>query len=145
MTDLPGQTLFHSFQLDPEDPASVPKARRLLLSLVRDWNLPLAHETHDDLGLLSSEVINNAIRHTSGPCSVTVRWTGARLRVEVTDTAAGLPTPRGRAPYAESGRGLLLVASVAASWGSARTATGKVVWFEVAPAAPTADPDRLAS
>jgi hypothetical protein len=93
-------------------------------------------------------VIANAVRHTTGPCSVTVRWTGVRLRVEVTDTGVELPAPRGRELYAESGRGLVLVASMAASWGSARTVTGKVVWFEVAPTAPTApitDLDRLAS
>ncbi|MFK4222517.1 ATP-binding protein [Streptomyces sp. NPDC019890] len=145
MTHIPGQSLFHSFRVSPEDPATVPKARRLLLAVVRDWNLPLADETQDDLGLLSSEVIANAVSHTTGPCSVTVRWTGVRLRVEVTDTVAGLPTPRRHELYAESGRGLVLVASLAASWGSTRTATGKVVWFEVAPAPPTADLDRLAS
>ncbi|MGI5399206.1 ATP-binding protein [Streptomyces sp. CA-135486] len=144
MTDIPGQSLLHSFRVSPEDPATVPKARRLLLAVVRDWNLPLADETQDDLGLLSSEVIANAVRHTTGPCSVTVRWTGVRLRVEVTDTGSALPAPRGRELYAQSGRGLVLVASLAASWGSTRTATGKVVWFEVAPALPTADLDRLA-
>ncbi|GAA3843661.1 ATP-binding protein [Streptomyces phyllanthi] len=113
--------------------------------MVRDGNLPLADETRDDLGLLSSEVIANAVRHTTGPCSVTVRWTGGRLRVEVTDTVAALPAPRGREPYAGSGRGLAPVASVAASRGGARTATGGVVWFEVAPAVPTAALDRPAS
>ncbi|KAB1139594.1 ATP-binding protein [Streptomyces luteolifulvus] len=145
MTDIPEQPLLHSFRVFPEDPAAVPKARRLLLSVVRGWNLPLTDETQDDLELLSSEVIANAVLHTTGPCSVTVRWTGVRLRVGVTDTAPGLPAPRSRELYAESGRGLLLVASVAASWGSARTATGKVVWFEVAPAVATAGLDRLAS
>ena len=77
MTDIPGQPLFHSLRIAQKDPAAVPEARRLLPSVVRAWNLPLADTTHDDLELLSSEVITNAVCHTTGPCSVTVRWTGS--------------------------------------------------------------------
>ncbi|KUO20671.1 ATP-binding protein [Streptomyces dysideae] len=115
---------------------TVPTARRLVLSTVRDWGLPLPDETLDDIALLSGEVIANALRHATGPYTVVVRWTRTRLRVEVADTARVLPTPHGDALYAESGRGLLLVAALAADWGSAPTATGKTVWFEVAPPTP---------
>ncbi|MFE0089956.1 hypothetical protein [Streptomyces sp. NPDC058991] len=64
-----------------------------------------------DHSLLSGEVIANAVLHTTGPCSVTVSRTGARLRVEVAGTADRLPTQRARELCAESGRGLTLVAS----------------------------------
>ncbi|MDH2388962.1 ATP-binding protein [Streptomyces sp. HNM0663] len=144
-TDTSGQPPAHSFTVPAGDPAAVPKARRLLLSAVRTWELPLVDETLHDLALLSGEVIANAVLHTAGPCSVTVRWTGVRLRVEVSDTAGTLPTQRDRELYAESGRGLILIETLAASWGSAGTATGKVIWFEVTPAAPAAALDRLAS
>lgn len=40
---------------------TVPTARRLVLSTVRDWGLPLPDETLDDLTLLSGEVIANAL------------------------------------------------------------------------------------
>ncbi|MGP3927816.1 ATP-binding protein [Streptomyces sp. 8N616] len=137
--------LVHNFPVAAEDQA-VPKARRLVLQVVRDWGLPLPDETLDETALLSSEVIANAVRHAAGPCDVTVRWTGLRLRVEVTDTAPRLPSPRTHALYAESGRGLMLVASLAAAWGTTPTATGKVVWFEMTPpATPTAALDELAS
>ncbi|MEW2636460.1 ATP-binding protein [Streptomyces sp. NPDC048389] len=111
---------------------TVPTARRLVLATVRDWGLPLPDETLDDLALLSGEVIANALLHASGPYTAVVSWARARLRVEVADTA-------------ESGRGLLLVAALAADWGSTPTATGKTVWFEVAPRVPTSAPDRPAS
>ncbi|MCX4825828.1 ATP-binding protein [Streptomyces sp. NBC_01142] len=120
-----------SFPVAAEEQA-VPKARRLVLSVVRAWDLQLPDETLEELALLSSEVIANAVRHTTGPCAVTVLSTGSRLRIEVTDTAPALPAPRGDALYAESGRGLMLVASLAADWGSTVTGTGKAVWFEIA-------------
>jgi hypothetical protein len=88
--------------------------------------------------LLSSEVIANAVQHTGAPCAVLMRWTGVRLRVEVTDVGLELPAPRRGAEDAEGGRGLLLVASMAADWGSTPLVAGKVVWFEVEPSAPTA-------
>ncbi|GAA2619139.1 ATP-binding protein [Streptomyces vastus] len=138
------EPLCRGFTLSAGD-ETVPTARRLVLSTVRDWGLPLPDETLDDLALLSSEVIANALQHATGPYSAVVSWTRARLRVEVADTARPFPTSHGDGPYAESGRGLLLVAALAADWGSTPTATGKTVWFEVAPHAPTSHLDRLAS
>ncbi|MBB1243791.1 ATP-binding protein [Streptomyces durbertensis] len=126
----------HDFTVPEKDPAAVPEARRLLLSVVSAWQLPLAADTLHDLELLSGEAIANAVLHTSEPCSVRVRWTGTLLRVEVTDATPGQPTQPDQEPYAESGRGLLLIASLAANWGCARTAAGKTIWFEVTPADP---------
>ncbi|MCK8437459.1 ATP-binding protein [Streptomyces sp. D2-8] len=138
------ELLCRDFTLSTGD-ETVPTARRLILSTVGDWGLPLPDETLDDLALLSGEVIANALQHATGPYSVVVSWTRARLRVEVADTARPLRTSHGGEPYAESGRGLLLVAALAADWGSTPTATGKTVWFEVAPHAPTSHLDRPAS
>lgn len=114
---------------------AVPKARRLVLAVVREWDLQLTPEALEELALLCSEIIANAVRHTPGPSTVTVLWTGSRLRVEVTDTAPGLPAPRGCTLNAESGRGLMLIAAIATDWGTTPTPTGKAVWFEMAPAA----------
>ncbi|WP_234350361.1 ATP-binding protein, partial [Streptomyces sp. WM4235] len=89
-----------------------------------------------------SEIFANAVRHTSGPSTVTVRGTGSRLGIEVTDTSPGLPAPRGCTPHAESGRGLVLIAAMATEWGSTPTPTGKAVWFEMAPTTATAAEDK---
>ncbi len=115
----------------------MPEARRLVLAVVRGWDLQLTSETLEELALLCSEIIANAVRHTTGPSTVTVLWTGTRLRVEVTDTAPELPFPRGCTDHAESGRGLMLIAAIATDWGTAPTPTGKAVWFEMTPPPPT--------
>ncbi|WTR15321.1 ATP-binding protein [Streptomyces sp. NBC_00138] len=107
-------------------------ARRAVTRIVQEWQLPLAEERLEDLQLLSGEVIANAIRHTQAACSVRVRWTGVRVRVEVTDSSPVRPKPRSSSPDAEDGRGLLLVDALAADWGSFYDPVGKVVWFEVA-------------
>ncbi|RPK44122.1 MULTISPECIES: ATP-binding protein [Streptomyces] len=124
----------HSFPIAAENQA-VPKARHLVLAVVRGWDLQLTGETLEELALLCSEIIANAVRHTTGPSTLTVRWTGSRLRVEVTDTTPGLPAPRNCSLNAESGRGLMLIAAIATDWGTTPTPTGKAVWFEMTPTA----------
>ncbi|WP_433894549.1 ATP-binding protein [Streptomyces sp. CA-111067] len=120
----------HGFRVAAED-AAVSRARRKILALVRTWDVPLTDEAFDELALLASEVITNAIRYSRASCVVVVRWTGARVRVEVTDTEPTRPIPRDEQLDAEGGRGLQLVESLAADWGSAAVPGGKVVWFEV--------------
>jgi hypothetical protein len=48
--------------------------------------------------------------------------------VQVYDRAPGLPLPRELTRDAESGRGLRLVAALAADWGWSPVCGGKVVW-----------------
>ncbi|MGW7434612.1 ATP-binding protein [Streptomyces sp. NPDC054849] len=48
-----------------------------------------------------------------------------------TSALHSLPQARFAAPDAESGRGLLLVDSLAKSWGTVPTAEGKAVWFSL--------------
>jgi anti-sigma regulatory factor (Ser/Thr protein kinase) len=120
----------HRFRV-PADEAAVAAARREVPDVARGWGVPLTDETFSVLGLLSSEVITNAIRHTNAPCAVVVRWTGTRVRVEVTDVSPVRPKPRHGSVDAEGGRGLLLVDALAADWGCTDDPAGKVVWFEV--------------
>lgn len=140
-------TATHAYPLVPyefrvaADEAGVPEARRKVMRIVRDWAVPLTGESLDDLALLSSEVITNAIRHTNAPCTVTVRWTGRRLLVEVTDTDPARPAPRDRHTSAEGGRGLLLVNELSADWGSSLVPGGKVVWFEIRSAEENKQPE----
>jgi hypothetical protein len=120
----------YGFRVAVQDSA-VPQARHKILGMVRTWDVPLSEDTFGDLALLASEVITNAIRCSQAPCAVVVRWTGARVRVEVTDTEPRRPVRGDLQLDAEGGRGLVLVESLAAGWGSAAVPGGKVVWFEV--------------
>lgn len=110
---------------------AVPAARRRVMEAVRGWGLGVSEERLDDLRLLTSEVITNAIVHTHASCAVHVRWTGSRIRLEATDTGAGRPRKETAAPDEESGRGLLLVSMLSAAWGTRSDRAGKVVWFEL--------------
>ncbi|MFJ9610829.1 ATP-binding protein [Kitasatospora sp. NPDC101176] len=115
------------------DLASVPATRRNVARLVRSWEVPIADDAVRDVELCAAELLANALEHAAGPCRVTVRWTGVRLRVEVMDAGPGLPQRSAPDDMATAGRGLLLVESLAHSWGWYPVETGKVVWFEVAP------------
>jgi len=134
----------YGFRTGP-DREAVPVARRRILAVVRGWGLPLPEESLSDLALMASEVVTNALRHTGASCAVVVRWSGERLRVEVTDTEPTRPRVGDGALDAGSGRGLLLVDALAADWGSFPVAAGKVVWFEVASVAWGTDDHRLST
>ncbi|WP_406726356.1 ATP-binding protein [Streptomyces sp. GD-15H] len=121
----------------PSDVSSVPSARRRVVAIVRDWDLPLAEDTVETLELLAGEVIANAVVHTGQGCQVTVSWDGTRVRLEAEDAEGGLLPQRASADLdEESGRGLQLVDGLAQAWGTRPTTDGKVVWFEVGSCSP---------
>ncbi|WLQ37069.1 ATP-binding protein [Streptomyces castrisilvae] len=83
--------------------------------------------------LLLSELVTNALVHTGDGAVVAVSVAPRRLRVEVRDFVTGMP-PESHVPPADDGthgRGLILVESLADSWGVRPHALGKVVWFEL--------------
>jgi hypothetical protein len=55
-----------------------------------------------------------------------------QLRVDVHDSSCALPVLADAPSDAETGRGLLLVATLAAEWGFYRTPAGKAVYFTLA-------------
>ncbi len=132
-----------------DDPRAVRTARRLAQEMCRatgDEDLCAA------VGLLVSEVVTNAVRHSGTAARMRVRVAGRRVRVEVFDNGANVAEPRASIasePLPDRGRGLHLVASLTQSWGVEPTGGGKCVWFEVtagsarsfAVLAPTEDSD----
>ena len=94
------------------------------------------HPCGDVAVLLVSEVFSNSVRHSgSGAPGETVTVAviaGDRtVRVEVTDRAGpGAPELRSAGRDAEGGRGLQLVAGLAARWGCRRRGGRMVTWFE---------------
>jgi hypothetical protein len=96
--------------------------------VLSDW----AADGYVDAALLAvSELVTNAVLHArSGPV-VTVRLENGRLRVEVKDESAVTPSRKRYGPEAGTGRGLMLVESVAAAWGCDTAPGGKSVWFEL--------------
>jgi hypothetical protein len=121
---VPSRSVRWSLQLRA---SAVRRARVLVRYTLITWDLePLA----DDAELLVSELTTNAVRYGAGLLSVhlVVR---DRLLCEVGDDERTLPMLRHPLPDSDSGRGLHLVDQLAARWGSTRTRTGKLVWFEL--------------
>jgi anti-sigma regulatory factor (Ser/Thr protein kinase) len=93
----------------------------------------------DTAELLTTELVANALRHTRHGADLTARLCGGpgrRLRVEVRDFTDRLPAVRSAGEGATSGRGLFLVEALADAWGVLPEGGGKVIWFELAVAAP---------
>jgi anti-sigma regulatory factor (Ser/Thr protein kinase) len=108
-------------------PAAVPEARSQVRDAIRFWEVPV---DPDVAILLTSELVTNAILHAAGQVVVLV-ITGSRdqLRVDVHDTSRSLPELADAPADAETGRGLVLVATLSAEWGFYRTPGGKAVYF----------------
>ncbi len=114
--------------------APEPRAQGLARAALREWLADLRPDRLDDVVLLGSELISNAVRHVVGVEGRTVDLHAARapdrVRVEVCD--GGSPfTPALRAPGAGGGFGLLLVDRLAVAWGVAPDQPS-CTWFEVA-------------
>ncbi|MFI0205004.1 MULTISPECIES: PAS domain S-box protein [Streptomyces] len=116
-------------------PSSVAEGRRFLRATLEEWGKD-DEQLRETACLLASELLSNAVRHGSGPVRLRMRQAGRELGVEVCDASPVLPQARFAAPDAESGRGLLLVDSLASSWGTLPTADGKAVWFSLPLPAP---------
>jgi anti-sigma regulatory factor (Ser/Thr protein kinase) len=114
------------FDLDIMAPAAV---RHFVRQQLTEWSMdPLI----DVAELLVSEVVTNSIRHALAGGWVSVSRTAERVRVEVTDTGGGTPTPRQAEPHEPTGRGLAIDDARADSWGVVEPdARGKTVWFEL--------------
>jgi anti-sigma regulatory factor (Ser/Thr protein kinase) len=89
--------------------------------------------------LVISELVTNAVQATQElaltvPGSVRLRLTnrGRHILIEVDDPDACEPDPQAPAVGAERGRGLLLVETLSANWGTyLRGPAGKTVWAKV--------------
>ncbi|MFJ9076470.1 PAS domain S-box protein [Streptomyces sp. NPDC102278] len=111
-------------------PSSVGEGRRFLRTTLAGWE-SVDDQLCDTACLLASELLSNAVNHGCGPVRLKLRQAGRELSVEVCDGSPVLPQARFASPDAESGRGLLLVDSLAEAWGTLPTAEGKAVWFSL--------------
>jgi anti-sigma regulatory factor (Ser/Thr protein kinase) len=89
----------------------------------------------DDLLLLLTELVTNAVRHGDAgpdrPLNVTLERRPRCVRVEVVDPGAGFVPRPPRAPDGSGGWGLVLVERIAERWGVSPALPGTCVWFEL--------------
>jgi len=109
-------------------PQSAASARRFVDETLHRWE---CDELFDVVGLLTSELVTNAILHAHSEIELNVRLTPDAIRIDVADQSAEIPSMRLAAEEDTSGRGLGLVEALATSWGVDERPGGKSVWFEL--------------
>jgi serine/threonine-protein kinase RsbW len=91
-------------------------------------------ETADDAALLASELVANAVRHArampNGHLQVGWQIDADEVFLQVTDGGSASKRPRVKSVRIEdtSGRGLSIVAALAAEWGVIENQDGTTVW-----------------
>jgi len=111
-------------------PVAAGEARGRVRAAIRAWDIPVEE---DIAVLLTSELVTNAISHEAGTTiMLSVTSSSGMLRVDVHDTSRTWPVLMDASADAEAGRGLMLVATLSATWGIYRTPAGKAVYFTLA-------------
>jgi anti-sigma regulatory factor (Ser/Thr protein kinase) len=83
----------------------------------------------DDVELVVSELVTNAVVHGTGPITLRVRVIDRFVSVGVQDCGSGVPRLPGADPSSEGGRGMAVVAGIVSDWGVRVDGdTGKEVW-----------------
>ncbi len=123
-----------SFRVARHDLAAVRDVRAFLNRQLRQWGWQrISYEVE----LAATELVTNALVHADSEVDIRLREYADRIRVEVRDSDPRPPLP---APIiasgageseSEHGRGLIIVESLAASWGNSPSGRGKSVWFEM--------------
>jgi hypothetical protein len=118
----------------PHDPTTSSEgrhwARRTLPELVTE---PPRPELYDDMDLVFTELISNAIRHGGGLREAQLLNTGEHLRLIAADNDPRGPAVRARRIDRPNGRGMHLVEAMAERWGVHRhhAEVGKRVWADL--------------
>jgi anti-sigma regulatory factor (Ser/Thr protein kinase) len=117
---------------------SIPRARHFVGRAIGDWS---DDEQRSDVLLLVTELASNAVQHGRTPFDVTVELHPDGVTVAVSDGNPRMPQPCMVPDDAWSGKGLVLMDSLATRWGSERRTGGKVVWFTLSTAQASAGPN----
>src|SRR3954470_13605340 len=117
------------------EPQNARSARRFVDEVLRQWQ---CDELIDNVTLLVSELVTNVIEHARSDLDEAVKLFPDRVRVDVFDRSVmeangvggvGGVRVKEAGESDTSGRGLLLVESIASSWGVDQSDEGKSVWF----------------
>jgi anti-sigma regulatory factor (Ser/Thr protein kinase) len=117
------------------DARSVRAGRDFAIATVRRWG---AAERGDDIAVVVSELLTNALRHALpdggevprlGSIRLALLQPGRSVICAVADPSPEVPTPKQSGILGEGGRGLHVVGGLADTWGcTSPSHAGKAVW-----------------
>lgn len=107
-------------------PEAAGQARRLARECAQEHGFD-----GDDLALVVSELVTNAVRHGQPPVELEIGTCEHCVTVVVADAGTSRPAPRPAEDDAEGGRGLHLVDVLAVEHGVRSRPPGKAVWAEL--------------
>lgn len=118
----------------PHSPLSAALARQRLAALLEAQGV--SAEVVQDVTLIVSELVGNAVRHARGLASggLHVDWEIGPGVVQVAVTDGGgvtVPTARDPGPHAQGGRGLAIVDALSSDWGVRVDGGATTVWAAV--------------
>jgi serine phosphatase RsbU (regulator of sigma subunit)/anti-sigma regulatory factor (Ser/Thr protein kinase) len=122
----------------PPAPETAAAAREFVHDTLLSWGVT---DPSDDVILLVSELVTNAVIHARSSLDVTVRRSEGATEVMVTDSVPERAVPQAgplsvdTSPSRENGRtgglGLALASAIASSWGVSYGRNDKAVWFRI--------------
>ena len=119
-----------TMQWESGPPTSViPLVRAQVRVVLREWGL--TDEAADDVLLVATELVTNAIVHGLGPVRVAMTPSTESVRVEVHDAGTGRPQLHPPDPWRIGGRGMQLVEALSLRWGWTNNGGGTTVWADV--------------
>ncbi|MFD9007100.1 ATP-binding protein [Streptomyces sp. NPDC059582] len=124
-----------SLHIQQRDLHGVEAARAFVDDRLCSWE---PAEVSDDLQLIVSEIVTNALIHAGSDVDVRLRAFADHIRLEVlrdADSNPPIPSPlvlsEEANEQAEHGRGLLIVEALAGVWNSSPNGRGKTVWLDM--------------
>jgi serine/threonine-protein kinase RsbW len=116
--------------------APTPASVGYLRTVLRDDLAVLPERVREEVALVASELLGNAVRHAKAldDGQLAIDWGVGEYGVEIAVTDGGgstLPVVREPGPTETRGRGLSIVASLAARWGVEQHGSGTTVWAVV--------------
>lgn len=113
---------------------SAARARAAVGEVLSRWGVDDA-QVRDDVLLLTSELVANAVCHGAETVTLHVSLDDHHVEIAVVDGSPMIPTQPDSLvdnPYREGGRGLLIVSELAQEWGVEHVSPrGKRVWARV--------------
>jgi anti-sigma regulatory factor (Ser/Thr protein kinase) len=114
---------------DPDSTETPRRARLALTWQLMQWGL---ERIVDDVALIASELVTNALRHGGGVRCVSLIRSHDHVRLEVSDSNTSPPIARSAGDADTGGRGIAIVALLSERWGVEAQAEGKTVWAQIA-------------